>query len=123
MISIRCGGLRLVTVPEGGAPLRAALTVILETSQECGAVWRVQRSPRTREREREMGVLSGGLVVPAHARVASDSVFFMSSGGQLGCNSTAAWGPARRWLLWCGGACLPLRYLRRVSLQWFSLLV
>jgi hypothetical protein len=64
MISIRCGGLRLVTVPEGGAPLRAALTVILETSQECGAVWRVQRSPRTREREREMGVLSG-LVVPA----------------------------------------------------------
>jgi hypothetical protein len=51
MISIRCGGLRLVAVPEGGAPLRAALTVILETSQECGAVWWVQRSPRTRERD------------------------------------------------------------------------
>jgi hypothetical protein len=50
MISIRCGGLRLDPVPEGGAPLRAVSTVILETSQECGAVWRVQRSLRTIER-------------------------------------------------------------------------
>jgi hypothetical protein len=75
------------------------------------------------ERERERDGCAEWLGGPCDARVASDSVFFMSSGGQLGCNSTAAWGPARRWLLWCGGACLPLRYLRRVSLQWFSLLV
>jgi hypothetical protein len=53
----------------------------------------------------EWGVLSGGLVVPAHASVASDSVFVMPSGGLFGCNSTAALGPARRWPLRCGGAC------------------
>jgi hypothetical protein len=46
------------------SPLRASSTAILETSPErvpCGGFG----GPRARER----GVLSGGLVVPAHARV------------------------------------------------------
>jgi hypothetical protein len=67
----------------------------------------------------ERGVLSGGLEVPAHARgcpaaevparwVASDSMFFMLSGGQRGCSSTAAMGPARRRpssVRWCLPLC------------------
>jgi hypothetical protein len=56
-------------------------------------------------RERERGVLSGGLVVPAHARVASDSVFLTLSGGWFRCNTTATLGPAQRWPFRCGGAC------------------
>jgi hypothetical protein len=86
-------------------------------------VWSRVAGSEVPPHDRERGVLSGGLVPPLHARVALDSVFFMPSGGQLGCKSTVAWGPARRWLLRCGGVCLPLHYLRRVSLQWFSLLV
>jgi hypothetical protein len=50
-------------------------------------------------------VLSGGLVVPAHARVASDSVFFTLSSSRFRFNGTAALGPARRWPFRCSGAC------------------
>jgi hypothetical protein len=53
MISIHYGDLQLDLVHEGGAPLRAALTAILETSTERGAVRRVWRSLRTRERRAE----------------------------------------------------------------------
>jgi hypothetical protein len=55
----------------------------------CGGL----KGPRARER----GVLSGGLVVPAHASVPSDSVFFTLSGCQRRCSTTAALDPARRW--------------------------
>jgi hypothetical protein len=48
-------------------------------------------------------MLNGGLVVPAHASLASDSVFFMSSGGQVGCNNTAALDLAWWWSFPCGG--------------------
>jgi hypothetical protein len=40
----------------GGAPLGATSTAILETTTKCGAVWRVWRSPRTRERRAEWRV-------------------------------------------------------------------
>jgi hypothetical protein len=46
-----CGGLQLESVPEGGAPLCASVTAILEMSLNRGAVWWVWRSPCTRERE------------------------------------------------------------------------
>jgi hypothetical protein len=83
----------------GGAPLRATSTVILAMTLERGAV-RWVWGPRARE----SGVLSGESVVPAHARVASDSVFFTLSGGRFWCNNAAALGPARRWPFRCGGA-------------------
>jgi hypothetical protein len=46
---------------------------------------------------RETSVLRSGLLVHAHARVASDSVFFTLSSFQCRCSTTAALSPARRW--------------------------
>jgi hypothetical protein len=86
------GGLRLVAVPVGqgtfGLPRRQLLRR-LQSVEPCCRL----RGPRARER----GMLSGGLVVPAHARVPSDSVFFTLSGCQCRCSTMAAFGPARRW--------------------------
>jgi hypothetical protein len=50
--------------------------------------------------------------------VPSDSVFFMPSGGRLGCSSTAAVGHARQSLLvwWCLPLCFPVS---GESLLWF----
>jgi hypothetical protein len=64
------------------------------------------RSSRTRE----SGVLSGGLVAPAHERVVSDSVFYTLPGGRFRCNSTVALGPARQTAValsvrWCLPLC------------------
>jgi hypothetical protein len=58
-------------------------------------------------------------VVPAHARVASDSVFLHVARWPFGCNSTAALGSAQQWPFWCGGACPSVPSLQRSSLQWF----
>jgi hypothetical protein len=68
------------------------------------AEWQVGGA-RARER-----VSNGGCGEAPARWVASDSVFFMPSGGQRGCSSTVAMGPAQQWpslVRWC----LPLRSL------------
>jgi hypothetical protein len=64
MISSHNGGLRLVAAPGGRASLRASSTTILETSPEHESCVGFGGS-----HAQERGVLSGGLVAPAHARV------------------------------------------------------
>jgi uncharacterized membrane protein len=63
MISSYGGGMRLVAAPGGRASLRASSTTFQETSPECEPCGGFEVPAH------ERGVLSGGLVVPAHARV------------------------------------------------------
>jgi hypothetical protein len=99
MISNLCGDLRLDKVPEGGAPLCATSTAILEMSPERGAMWRVGGpcargrraewrvgSPHARESCFRLGVL---LAVRWSVRVQQHC-------GDGSCTTVA---------LRCGGAC------------------